>query len=44
MIKLLRERIEPLEISLEEAAGGVTAESSIGTWTDLTRVQSFSYI
>ncbi|MEE8167594.1 MAG: type III ribulose-bisphosphate carboxylase [Candidatus Hydrothermarchaeales archaeon] len=28
--------LEPLGISLEEAAGGVAAESSIGTWTELT--------
>lgn len=28
--------IEPLGISLKEAAGGVAAESSIGTWTELT--------
>ncbi len=28
--------MEPEGISLEEAAGGVAAESSVGTWTDLT--------
>jgi ribulose-bisphosphate carboxylase large chain len=28
--------IEPEGISIEEAAGGVAAESSIGTWTELT--------
>ena len=28
--------VEPEGISLEEAAGGVAAESSVGTWTDLT--------
>jgi len=28
--------VEPEEISIEEAAGGVAAESSIGTWTELT--------
>lgn len=28
-------RIEPDGISIEEAAGGVAAESSIGTWTEL---------
>jgi ribulose-bisphosphate carboxylase large chain len=28
--------VEPEEISLKEAAGGVAAESSIGTWTELT--------
>lgn len=28
--------VEPEDISMEEAAGGVAAESSIGTWTELT--------
>jgi ribulose-bisphosphate carboxylase large chain len=28
--------VEPEDISLEEAAGGVAAESSVGTWTELT--------
>jgi len=28
--------VEPLGISLKEAAGGVAAESSIGTWTETT--------
>jgi ribulose-bisphosphate carboxylase large chain len=28
--------VEPDGISLKEAAGGVAAESSVGTWTDLT--------
>ncbi len=28
--------VEPEGISLKEAAGGVAAESSVGTWTDLT--------
>ena len=28
--------VEPEEISIKEAAGGVAAESSIGTWTELT--------
>jgi len=28
--------VEPDGISLEEAAGGVAAESSVGTWTELT--------
>lgn len=28
--------IEPLGVSMREAAGGVAAESSIGTWTELT--------
>lgn len=29
-------RVEPLNIDMEEAAGGVAAESSIGTWTELS--------
>jgi len=33
--------VEPLGISLEEAAGGVAAESSIGTWTELTTLQEY---
>ena len=33
--------VEPLGISLEEAAGGVAAESSIGTWTELTTTQPY---
>lgn len=33
--------IEPLEIPLEKAAGGVAAESSIGTWTELTTLQEY---
>lgn len=28
--------VEPEDISIKEAAGGVAAESSIGTWTELT--------
>lgn len=28
--------VEPEGISLEEAAGGVAAESSVGTWTEIT--------
>ncbi len=28
--------VEPQGISLKEAAGGVAAESSVGTWTELT--------
>ncbi len=28
--------LEPEDISLKEAAGGVAAESSVGTWTELT--------
>jgi len=34
-------RIEPLDISMKEAAGGVAAESSIGTWTELSTMQSY---
>jgi len=34
-------RVEPLGISLEEAAGAVAAESSIGTWTELTTSQPY---
>ncbi len=33
--------VEPKGISLEKAAGGVAAESSIGTWTELTTVKSY---
>ncbi len=33
--------VEPDGISLKEAAGGVAAESSIGTWTELTTVQPY---
>ncbi len=33
--------VEPSGISLEEAAGGVAAESSIGTWTELTTLQQY---
>ncbi len=33
--------IEPKGISLEEAAGAVAAESSIGTWTELTTSKSY---
>jgi ribulose-bisphosphate carboxylase large chain len=29
-------KVEPEGITLEEAAGGVAAESSVGTWTELT--------
>jgi ribulose-bisphosphate carboxylase large chain len=28
--------VEPEGITLKEAAGGVAAESSVGTWTELT--------
>lgn len=34
-------RIEPAEISMKEAAGGVAAESSVGTWTELTTVKPY---
>jgi len=33
--------IEPLGISLKEAAGGVAAESSVGTWTELTTIKPY---
>ncbi len=33
--------LEPEGISLKEAAGGVAAESSIGTWTELTTAQPY---
>ena len=33
--------VEPLGIDLEEAAGGVAAESSIGTWTELTTIRGY---
>jgi ribulose-bisphosphate carboxylase large chain len=33
--------LEPKGISLKEAAGGVAAESSIGTWTELTTAQPY---
>ncbi len=33
--------IEPEGIGLEEAAGGVAAESSVGTWTELTTVKPY---
>lgn len=33
--------VEPDGISLEEAAGGVAAESSVGTWTELTTVKPY---
>ena len=33
--------LEPEGISLEEAAGGVAAESSIGTWTELTTTKPY---
>jgi ribulose-bisphosphate carboxylase large chain len=34
-------RIEPADISMKEAAGGVAAESSVGTWTELTTVKPY---
>jgi ribulose-bisphosphate carboxylase large chain len=33
--------IEPEDISLREAAGAVAAESSVGTWTELTTVKEY---
>ena len=33
--------VEPQNMSLNEAAGGVAAESSIGTWTELTTLQEY---
>jgi ribulose-bisphosphate carboxylase large chain len=33
--------VEPEGISLEEAAGGVAAESSVGTWTELTTIKPY---
>jgi len=33
--------VEPEDISLIEAAGGVAAESSIGTWTELTTTKPY---
>jgi len=33
--------LEPEGISLKEAAGGIAAESSIGTWTELTTTQPY---
>jgi ribulose-bisphosphate carboxylase large chain len=34
-------QVEPRGISIEEAAGGVAAESSIGTWTELTTIKPY---
>jgi ribulose-bisphosphate carboxylase large chain len=34
-------QIEPDDISFKEAAGGVAAESSIGTWTELTTTKPY---
>jgi ribulose-bisphosphate carboxylase large chain len=33
--------VEPEGISLKESAGGIAAESSIGTWTELTTIQPY---
>ena len=33
--------LEPEGISLKEAAGGIAAESSIGTWTELSTIQPY---
>ncbi len=33
--------VEPEDIRLEEAAGGVAAESSVGTWTELTTEKTY---
>ena len=33
--------LEPEDISLKEAAGAIAAESSIGTWTELTTVKPY---
>ena len=33
--------VEPIGISLTEAAGGVAAESSVGTWTELTTIKPY---
>ena len=33
--------VEPEDISFVEAAGGVAAESSIGTWTELTTIKPY---
>ncbi|MGD2065912.1 MAG: type III ribulose-bisphosphate carboxylase [Candidatus Bathyarchaeota archaeon] len=33
--------VEPIGISLKEAAGGVAAESSVGTWTELTTIKPY---
>ena len=34
-------RVEPEGVSLKEAAGAVAAESSVGTWTELTTSKSY---
>jgi ribulose-bisphosphate carboxylase large chain len=33
--------VEPEGVDIEEAAGGVAAESSIGTWTELTTIRPY---
>ena len=33
--------VEPEGVSIKEAAGGVAAESSVGTWTELTTVKPY---
>ncbi len=33
--------VEPEDISMKEAAGGVAAESSVGTWTELTTTKPY---
>jgi len=33
--------VEPESVNIEEAAGGVAAESSIGTWTELTTIKPY---
>ena len=33
--------VEPLGITLNEAAGGVAAESSVGTWTELSTIKPY---
>lgn len=33
--------VEPFRIDMEEAAGGVAAESSIGTWTELSTIKPY---
>ena len=33
--------VEPDVISVKEAAGGVAAESSVGTWTELTTIKPY---
>ena len=33
--------VEPKGVSMAEAAGGVAAESSVGTWTELTTTQPY---